>query len=165
MDPRSQATKAELDEQQRLGLEVFAGARRSRRALAEIGAVKKHLGDVKAQLAGKNPELLPQITSLEAAITSIEKGNKEPVETMGLETANTGLASALRVVESSDRTVPSQAIELYQQSDEAAKARLAEWTKLKNTQMVQLNDALRKAGMAPIQTSAIEREVEYRMSE
>jgi len=165
MDPRSQATKAELDEQQRLGLEIFAEVRRSRRALAEIGAVKEHLGDVKTQLAGKNPDLLTQITNLETGIANVEKASKTPSATMGLETASSGLASALRVVESSDRTVPSQAIELYQQSDEAAKAGIAEWTKLKSTQLVQLNDALRKAGVAPIQISAIESEVEYRMSE
>jgi photosystem II stability/assembly factor-like uncharacterized protein len=161
MDPRSQATKDELDEQQRLGLEIFAEVRRSRRTLAEIGAVKKRLDDLKAQLAGKHPELLPQITRLEAAITSIEKGNREPVETMGLETASTGLASALRVVESSDRTVPSQAIELYQQSDEAAKAGIADWTKLKSTQLAQLNGALQKVGVSPVQISQIERAVEY----
>jgi photosystem II stability/assembly factor-like uncharacterized protein len=165
MDPRSQATKAELDAQQRLGLEIFGEARRSRRALAEIGVVKKHLGDLKTQLSGKHPELLAQVTNLETAIANIEKGSSTPTASMGLETASTGLASALRVVESSDRTVPSQAIELYQQSDEAAKAGIAEWTKLKDTQLVQLNDFLRKAGLAPIQTSAIERDLQHGMSE
>jgi len=165
MDPRSHATKAELDEQQRLGLEIFSEARRSRRALAEIGAVKKHLGEVKTQLAGTKPELLAQITSLESAVTSIEKGSKTPIATMGLETASTGLASALRVVSTSDRTVPSQAIELYQQSDEAAKAGIAEWTRLKSTQLAQLNDALQKTGVPTVRISAIERALEYLMAE
>ena len=122
MDPRSQATKAELDEQQRLGLEIFGEVHRARRALAEIGAVKKRLSDVKPQLAEKNPELLTQVASIEAAITKIQKGSQSPIATMGLEAASAGLASALRVVEGGDRTVPSQAIELYHQSDEAAKA-------------------------------------------
>ena len=67
---------------------------------------------------------------------------------MGLEIASTGLASALRVVEGGNRTVPSQAIELYRQSDEAAKARIAEWTQLKSGQLSQLNDALQKAGVS-----------------
>jgi hypothetical protein len=84
---------------------------------------------------------------------------------MGLETASTGLASALRVVEGSDRPVPSQAIELYQQSAEAAKAGIAEWTKLKSTQLIQLNDNLRNAGLATVQISKIERALEYVMSE
>ena len=90
MDPRSQATQAELDQQQRLGLEIFGEVRRARRALAEIGAVKKRLGEVKPQLAGKNPELLTQVTSIEKAITTIEKGSQAPIATMGLETASTG---------------------------------------------------------------------------
>ena len=165
MDPRSHATQAELDEQQRLGLEIFGEAHRVRRVLAEIAAVKKHLGEVKPQLAGKNTELMTQVTNLETAIATLEKGSKAPVASAGLETASTGLASALRVVESSDRTVPSQAIELYQQSAEAAKAGIAGWTKLKSTQLIQLNDALRNAGLAPVQISAIERDMEYLMSE
>jgi len=165
MDPRSQATRDELEEQQRWGLEIFAEVHQARRALAETGVVKKELADLKPQLAGKNPGLLAQVTSVETAIANIEKGNKGPLPTMGLETASTGLASALRVVESSDRAVPSQAIDVYRQSDEAAKAGVAAWTKLKDTQLAQLNDALEKAGVKPIEISEIEREVEYRMSE
>ncbi len=84
---------------------------------------------------------------------------------MGLQEASTGLASALRVVESSDRTVPSQAIELYRQSEEAAKAAIAAWTKLKSTQLVELNDALQKAGVKAIQISEIEREAGSQISE
>jgi photosystem II stability/assembly factor-like uncharacterized protein len=165
MDPRSQATKAQLDEQLRLGLQIFGEVHQARRTLAEIGTVKKRLADVKQQLAGKAPELLAQVTTTEAAITNIEKGRKAPIATMGLEAASSGLASVLRVVEGGDRTVPSQAIELYQEADQAAKARLAEWKKLKSTEMVQLNDGLRKASVTQIQVSQIEREVEYLMSE
>jgi hypothetical protein len=84
---------------------------------------------------------------------------------MGLEAASTGLASALRVVEGGDRTVPSQAIELYHQSDEAAKAGMTAWTKLKSTQLVDLNNALQKAGLKAIQTSQIQGEAAYQTSE
>ncbi|MGO9519787.1 MAG: hypothetical protein ACLPND_22345, partial [Candidatus Korobacteraceae bacterium] len=100
-------------------------------------------------LATKNPELLSQVAAVEAAITKVEKGSQTPITTTGLESASAGLAAALRVVESGDRTVPSQAMELYRESDEAAKAETAEWTRLKSTQLVQLNDALQKAGFRP----------------
>ncbi|HEX8810567.1 MAG TPA: hypothetical protein VF742_01120, partial [Terracidiphilus sp.] len=153
MDPRSQATQTQLEEQQRLGLEIFAEVRRTRRALGEIGAVKKRLGDLKSQVQGSNPGVLAQVTSLETEITIIEKGSKTPIATLGLDTASAGLAAALRVVEGGDRTVPSQASELYQQSQEAAKAGIAEWTKLKSTQLVQLNHALEIVGISPIQIS------------
>ena len=165
MDPRSQATKAELDEQQRLGLEMFGEVRRARRALAEIGAVKKRLSDLKPQLTGTNPELLTEVATVETAITAIEKGGHAPSPTLGLEAASMGLASALRVVEGGDRTAPSQAIELYRQSAEAANAGTAAWTTLKSAQLVQLNDALQKAGVKAIQVSEIEHQVEYQMSE
>ncbi len=163
MDPRSSATAAELDEQLRLGLEIFAEVHRSRRAMAEIGAVKKRLEQVQQRPDGHRPELLEQVSELQASIAKIEKGSGDSM--MGLAAANSGLASALRAVESGNRTVPSQAIELYNQSDEAAKARIAEWTKLKSTDLPRLNDALRKAGAQPIQISEIEREVDNLVSQ
>ena len=165
MDPRTRATLSELQEQLRLGLEFFGEVRRARRTLAEIGAVKKSLGDVKQQLAGKNPEILEQVTAVETAITNMEKGSKAPNATMGLETASTGMASALRVVESSDRAIPSQAIDVYRESNEAAKRAIAEWSQLKVTELVKLNNALVHAGFNTIQVSLIERAVEDFMTE
>ena len=163
IDPRSSATSVELDEQLRLGLEIFGEVRRSRRAVTEISAVKKHLDEVQQKIVGHQPELLKQVTELQAAIAKIEKGSGPAM--MGLEAANTGLASALRVVEGGDRTTPSQAVELYHQSDEAAKAPIAEWTKLKSNELPRLNNTLQKGGVAPIQISQIEREVEYLVSQ
>jgi hypothetical protein len=163
MDPRSSATPAGLDEQLRLGLEIFGEVHRSRRAMAEIGAVKKRLDEVQQKLGGHQSELLKQVSEMQASIAKIEKGSGPSM--MGLDAANSGLAAALRVVESGDRTAPSQAIEVYEQSDEAAKARIAEWTKLKSTELPRLNNALQKGGVPPIQISEIEHEVEYLMSQ
>jgi hypothetical protein len=131
--------------------------------MAEIAALKKHLEQVQQKLGDHQPELLKQVSELEAAIAKIEKGSGPSI--MGLEAANSGLASALRVVESGNRMAPSQAIEVYRQSDEAAKARIAEWTKLKSTELPRLNNALQKRGVVPIQISQIEREVEYLVSQ
>jgi photosystem II stability/assembly factor-like uncharacterized protein len=163
MDPRSSATSSEVAEQLRLGLEIFGEVHRSRKATAEISAVKKRLEQVQQKLGGHQPELLKQVSELQASIAKIEKGSGPSM--MGLDAANSGLASALRVVESGDRTAPSQAIEVYKQSDEAAKARIAEWAKLKSTELPRLNNALQKGGISPIQISQIEREVEYLMSQ
>jgi len=162
MDPRAQVTAAELQEQLRLGLEIFGEVHSSRRTLAEIGEVKKRLGEVKQQLGSDNPELQARITSLESAIGTIEKGSRS---SMGLETATSGLSSALRVVESSDRAIPAQAIELYQESDEAAKRNVAAWAQLKSSELKKLNEALSHAGRTTIQISRIEQEVEFLMTE
>ena len=61
--------------------------------------------------------------------------NKEPAEQRAPDCRmlTHGLASALRVVESGDRAVPSQAIAVYKESSQHAKARIAEWTRFKQT--------------------------------
>ena len=166
MDPRSSATAAELDEQLRLGLEIFGEVRRTRRAVAEIAAVKKHLEQVQQQLAGHKPELLKQVAELQAAITKIEKGSASANSWTdgtrgGKQWPGIGASRG-------GRWRPhhaSQAIEVYKQSDEAAKARIAEWAKLKSTELPRLNNALQKAGVPPIQISQIEHEVEYLVSQ
>ena len=73
--------------------------------------------------------------------------------------------AALRVVENSDRTIPSQTMELFRQSNTAAESRLAEWTALKSGDLQRLNRALQAAGIKPIAITEIERQLEYLMSE
>jgi hypothetical protein len=166
MDPRAQVTTAELNEQLQVGLEIFGEVRRSRKALAEMTVVKKRLEEVKTQIASKNPELLAQVASVEAAIAKIAKGDKPlPGSIAGLESASTGLSAALRVVETSDRKLPSQAIELYHQADEAAKTGISEWTQVKSSDLAKLNQALQKVGVATIEISEMERDIEYAMSQ
>jgi hypothetical protein len=64
---------------------------------------------------------------------------------MGLELASSGIGSALRVVESGDRTVPSQAIAVFEEAYRAAKMRMDEWTRLRTTRLRSLNDQLKQA--------------------
>jgi hypothetical protein len=92
--------------------------------------------------------------------------NKEHAadEGPGLQDAYTGLASALRVVESGDRAVPAQAIAVYKESSQQVKARIAEWDRFKQTRLVQLNQQLRDANFAPIAIAEIEQEVEFLIS-
>ena len=63
MDPRSQATVAELNEQLRLGLEIFSELRATRKVLAEIGAVKKQIAALPAQFLSKHQETLGEVGS------------------------------------------------------------------------------------------------------
>jgi hypothetical protein len=53
---------------------------------------------------------------------------------------------------------------VYEQSDQAMKARLSQWAGLKAGSLKQLNDQLKQANLAPIAIAEIEREVEYSMS-
>jgi hypothetical protein len=68
------------------------------------------------------------------------------------------------VVESGDRTEPSQAIAVYQESSQAAKSREAEWARLKAERLPELNQQLRQAKVGAITIAEIEREVEWLMS-
>jgi photosystem II stability/assembly factor-like uncharacterized protein/F0F1-type ATP synthase delta subunit len=167
MDPRSQITSAELNEQLRVGLQIFAEVRASRKALTEIAAVKKHLTEIEAQSLKHHGELLAQVTELNAMIKNIERPEKPqlPGAIAGLESASTGLGAALRVVEGGDRAIPSQAMELYRESSKAATAGIDQLTQLKKAQLAKLNEALQKAGIAPIQISEVEREAEFAVTE
>ena len=142
MDPRAKVTAGDLAAQQRLGLEIYGEVRRCRHALAEMSAVKT--GIQKAMLEA-HPELQAQAAKVAAEMGAIEKGNKTGA--MGLQAASSGLQSALRVVESGDRAVPQQALEVYRLSAEAAKARLTEWQKLKKGEVAELDQSLAKAGL------------------
>ena len=166
MDPRSQATVAELNEQLRLGLEIFGEVQSSRKALAEISVVSKRLSDIGAQGLKQHAELLREVASVRSAIDKVKKGERPVAGSItGLESANTALAAALRVVQSGDRAISSQAVELYREADTVAKAQLAEWAAIKSTQLPKLNEALQKAGVAAIQISEAEQTREYSISE
>jgi hypothetical protein len=155
MDPRSEATPAELNDQQRVALEMFAQVQTARKALAEIGAVKKRLSEIEKQSLKQHPELLTQVTELEAEIKKIEKPEKPqaPGTIAGLDSASMGLASALRVVESGNRAIPSQAMDLYREAGKVANQGVQQWAQLKSSQLMRLNEGLRKAGIASIETS------------
>ncbi len=165
MDPRSPATPEILAEQLRLGRQIFGETIDARRALAEIGSVQKQLVEVQQKLTAQNAALKTALDEAQSAIGKILT-NKEHAygEGAGLQDANTGLASALRVVENGDRAVPSQALAVYDSSSAQVKARIAEWTRFKQTRLLQLNQQLREAGLAPVAIAAIEDLVEFLVS-
>ena len=106
-------------------------------------AAGKKLGCAQAAACrASHPDLLPQITAVESAMKAIKTGTPGPPGTIsGLRPPSSGLASALRAVESGDRTTPSQALEVYRLSSEAAKSSLAEWKKLQSGALAQFNQA------------------------
>jgi len=165
MDPRAPATSEVLAQQLKLGQQIFGETVEARRALAEIASVQKQLGDIQQKLKSQSAQLK---TALEEGQSGIGKilTNKEHAadEGPGLQDAYAGLASALRVVESGDRAVPSQAIAVYQESSQQVKARIAEWARFKQTRLAELNQHLREANFAPISIAEIGRQVEFLMS-
>ena len=169
MDPRSPATTEVLAQQLQLGRQIFAESMEARRALAEIDSVQRQLADIQKKLAEQKPQDASVASALTGAQSTLGKlvinRTHAAAEGPGLQDAYTGLTSALRVVESGDRAVPSQAIAVYKESSEQAKASIAEWKHFKQTQLAELNQQLGKANLAPIAIAEIEREVEFLMSQ
>jgi photosystem II stability/assembly factor-like uncharacterized protein len=164
MDPRSPATRDDLDQQLALGREIFGETLRSRQVLAEANSVQKQLSDLEPKLPPANVDMKATVRRVKAEIEKILQGDHGDSKSWGLEAANSGLGSALRVVEGGDRAAPSQAIAVYQESSQAAKAREAEWAHLKAERLPDLNKQLRQAKVGALTIAEIEREVEWLMS-
>jgi photosystem II stability/assembly factor-like uncharacterized protein len=161
MDPRSPATREILRQQLEVAQEIYAETREARRVLAEIGSVQKKLAEAQQKLGEQNPVLKAAVVEAQAEIGKILASKEGAAgQAPGLQDAYTGVASALRAVESGDRAVPSQAIALYKESSEQVKARIGEWNSFKQAKLPQLNQKLREGKQAPIAISEIEQEVE-----
>jgi photosystem II stability/assembly factor-like uncharacterized protein len=164
-DPRSPASQAELNDQFAVSYEIFADSLQSRRALAEITSVQDQLSKTIAREIAANAELKKQAFDLGAAIDALLSGqSKSSRNLMGLEEANTALTAALHVSESSDRTVPSQALELYAQAHNDSAERVREWAAIKQGRLAELNRQLKSTGFVPITIAEIELEIYYLMT-
>jgi len=151
MDPRSSATPEILQQQQQLALQIYGEAQQARSALREVESVNKNLAVLKPEVQSKHPELTEQLSAVQASVNEIKNGSHAaPGAISGLAAASSGLASALSAVESGDRPVPSQALEVYHLSAEAAKNSLAEWKKLQSGALLQLNRALQEKGFGAL---------------
>jgi hypothetical protein len=171
MDPRSPATAQVLAEQFEFSHKIFVETIDARRALAEIGSVQKQLAEIQQKLTPRNPKQRKedaQPTQLQSALSKAQtdignilvKKSAAGAATAGLQNAYTGLASALRVAESGDREVPSQAVAVYQESSQQVKAALGEWTAYKQAQLPELNRRLHEANLSPVAIAEIEQQVE-----
>jgi hypothetical protein len=163
MDPRSTATAELLAQQFRLGQKMFGEAMKARRVLNEIASVQKQLADAQErsgqQKSGAGgPPVKPAIEAAQGEIKAIliltnQQGGSDA---RGLQGAYSALASALRVVESGDREVPAQAIEVYEQASPQVKAGVAAWDQFKKTKIERLNQQLRAADFAPVELRNVE---------
>ncbi len=156
MDPRSPATPEMLRQQLQLGQQIFAETREARRVLAEIASLRKHLADLEQKAGEKDPAIKSALAEAQTDISNIETKPGASGQAAGLQNAFADMVSALHVVESGDRAVPSQAIALYSESSQRVKAAMAEWSEFKGIKLPRLNQKLSDANLTPIATSEIE---------
>jgi photosystem II stability/assembly factor-like uncharacterized protein len=158
MDPRSHATNDQLAAQFDLAQRAFEDMIQALKAVGEITALRTELS--KKSAGGKLPaDLSASIAGVDKQANAILTG-PPPATDQGLRAASLGLTVTLSVVEGADRTPPSQAQELYNQSARTLKTRLAEWQTLKAGHLAKLNQQLRQAGLAEIQISELAEEAE-----
>jgi hypothetical protein len=155
MDPRSSATSQELEEQLKLGQRIFVEALASLKTVAAVNAVQATLTDLGPKLAG-HADLEAGVTQAKAKIKEILSGNAKDSHAMGLEAASAGLTSVLRVVESSDRTIPAQAVEAFHDASAAMKTAADQWAASKTSQLSPLNEQLKQANFQPIPIAEVE---------
>jgi len=155
MDPNSPATPSILLRQFELSRKIYTETLLSRQAMAEINSVQAQLTQMRETLGSAHPDIMRSVDGALSAIDKILKGSQDD----GLSDANTGLDSALRVVEGGDRTPPVQAIQLYKQSSAVVTAQVKSWKDLKAGALTLLNTALREQNLKTVEISEIETEV------
>ncbi len=154
-----------MQRQLELGQQVYGDALEARRALAEVAAVQKQLADREQKLGEQNSALKPILAEAQAGIAKILTTKKEVTpQSGGLEDGYSELASALRVIESGDREVPSQAIAVYKEGSQRVKVGISGWNIFKQEKLPPLNQKLREGNLAPIAISEIEQEVQFLMA-
>ena len=157
MDPRSTATPEDLAQQVKLGRQIFSEARDARKALSAIRKMQKELSDLQPKLQ-QNADLKASADVASDELKTMVSGASS--RDIGLDKANTGLSAALRVVESSDRPVPAQALEVYRESSAAAKLALAKWNDFKSKHLAELNHLLEGARLPTLALTQVDINVE-----
>ena len=138
MDPRSQATTAELNAQFRWSQRVFEDMVTTRKVIAEINKLKHELTSAETRPGtGEQSYLHESILSTQKTVGEILDG-PDSEKKSGLESVNRGLTIALTSIDGADRTPPSQVIALAQDSRREIKVYLAKWTEFKRTSLPNL---------------------------
>ncbi|MGI8771460.1 MAG: hypothetical protein ACR2JE_08475, partial [Acidobacteriaceae bacterium] len=169
MDPRVQATSAELQQQFDLAQTIYTEALRSRKAMAEIQSVQEELKKLQSKVA-HDARLAPAVERAQTSVAQIagvdgdQKGSADAGKQPGLSQASAALGTALRVVVSGHRSAPASALEIDKQMSALANDRIAQWSAFKSGELAQLNTELEKAKLKPVQITEIEQEVDYLMT-
>jgi len=167
MDPRAVVTAPVLDQQFTFAQEIYAQILASRKAMAELEGVESQLK--KIETSDASDSLKKAIRSTQAKIEKIRDGDRDAhqqseASEAGLAEATSGLGAALGVVESSDRTAPADATEIFTEMKKASQEGIDAWQHFKSADLATLNAALTAAHREPLKIAAIEEQVHYAMT-
>ena len=161
MDPRSPATQQVLAQQYALATDIYRDTLAARKAMAEMEGVEIELNGIEAKSAHSSPALRAAAHEALKQLHAIRGGESGHP---GVSQANSALGTALGMVESGDRTAPSQAIVIFKQMSNVAEQGIASWEQFKHSGLSRVNAELERAHQKPVQISAIEEVVYYAMT-
>jgi photosystem II stability/assembly factor-like uncharacterized protein len=133
LDPRSNATPADLTKQFDLSMKISDELKRAAEASQQIGALRRRLAEAKTKTSG-NDVLLASIASVDSDAAKIAGS--------GLNSVRAQLNAVLNVVDSADRTPPAQAYALFEQASRDLATQLAAWNSLQAGKLTELNRSL-----------------------
>ncbi len=143
LDPRSSATPADLAKQFDLALKVSRELGRATDATQQIASLRRQLADAKSKSAGDS--------TLVAAIVSVDSDAARIAGPSGLAGVRAQLNAVFNVVDSADRTPPTQAYALFDQASRDLASQFAAWNSLKTGKLVELNRSLQTKQLPQIE--------------
>jgi len=144
LDPRSTATPADLAKQFDLAMKSWHELERATEAAQQIDSARRQLANAKEK-ASDNGALLGAIASVDSDAANIAGGRgsrNADSPSSGLDAVRAQLNAIVNVVDSADRTPPSQAYALFDLASRDLATQLAAWNALKNGKLAELNRSL-----------------------
>jgi hypothetical protein len=159
MDPRIKTPLADLGKQFEMQSGAVEGMNESFESLVQVKSVRAQLKE-RAEKAGKGA-IADQIAALDKQAAEMEgaaqssffglpPGAKQPEN---LSSINQHFSSILGVADSADAAPTTQATAVYKELEDALEKLIAQWTKIRQHDIPELNAELKKAGLAPVDSN------------
>jgi photosystem II stability/assembly factor-like uncharacterized protein len=153
MDPRVGSSREDLRRQFDLASNITAALREDFQALQQVRSLRQQLQSRKSRATGKS--LADTITTLDNKLQDLE-GSEEGTTFLStsqgrsLARLNIGLTTLLGVVDSADAAPTTQQSAIFKDLKSVLDQQLANWEKLKKTDVVALNSQLKPLGLPPL---------------
>lgn len=151
MDPRVTTPADGLEQQFKLSMRCYDGVAQAREALAQIGRVRKQLGDARVKVPG----LAAALDTLEAKLAALEgaasgrRGGDQPREP-GLGRTAGELGRLLAILQGADAAPTTQATAAVAEAKKELDVLLAKWAEIQKKDLPELNLKLKAADLPAI---------------
>jgi photosystem II stability/assembly factor-like uncharacterized protein len=163
MDPRIKSSDAELRAQFEMESGSVKGMNESFRMLSEVRSVREQLDERAKKLADQKTAVADSIAALKKQLGDLEGGAQssfygvpssgKPPENFS--TLNQHFGNLLAVADSADAAPTTQAQSVYREESEALQNLQARWRAIREHDVPQLNEELKKNGQLAIDPSAL----------